>query len=44
MWVLLFKNPLLRARMLRAGEQSGTGMFTFSMGKFAPDGTSEDVT
>ncbi|KAK3253434.1 Methyl-CpG-binding domain-containing protein 9 [Cymbomonas tetramitiformis] len=45
MWVLVFKNPLLRARMLRTGELSGVGMFIFSVGKFAPDGiTSEDVT
>ena len=38
MWVLVFKNPLLRAQMLRGGESSGVAMFTFSMGRFAADG------
>ncbi|KAK3281301.1 hypothetical protein CYMTET_10903 [Cymbomonas tetramitiformis] len=44
MWVMVFRNPLTRARMLRGGEASGVGMFTFSMGKFAMDGvTTEDA-
>jgi len=38
MWVLVFKNPLLRARLLRGGELSGVAMFTTSMGRFAVDG------
>ena len=42
MWVLVFRNPLLRASMLRTGEQEGVGMFTFSMGKFALDGTTTE--
>ncbi|KAK3256026.1 hypothetical protein CYMTET_34826 [Cymbomonas tetramitiformis] len=44
MWVMVFRNPLTRARMLRGGESTGVGMFTFSMGKFALDGvTTEDA-
>ena len=35
MWVLVFKNPLIRAKMLGDGEVAGVGMFTFSLGKFA---------
>ena len=35
MWVLVFKNPLVRAKMLGGGEAAGVGMFTFSLGKFA---------
>ncbi|KAK3274212.1 hypothetical protein CYMTET_17589 [Cymbomonas tetramitiformis] len=38
MWVLVFKNPLVRARMLQGGEGEGIGMFTFSLGKFMADG------
>ncbi|KAK3277117.1 hypothetical protein CYMTET_14855 [Cymbomonas tetramitiformis] len=38
MWVLVFKNPLIRARMLQGGEGEGIGMFTFSLGKFMADG------
>ncbi|KAK3269934.1 hypothetical protein CYMTET_21647 [Cymbomonas tetramitiformis] len=34
-----------KEKMLRTGELSGVGMFTFSVGKFAPDGvTTNDVT
>ncbi|KAK3283260.1 hypothetical protein CYMTET_9032 [Cymbomonas tetramitiformis] len=35
MWVLVFRNPLVRAKMLSGGEAAGIGMFTFSLGKFA---------
>eukprot|EP00854_Cymbomonas_tetramitiformis_P022862 gene22862-biopygen23645 len=38
MWALVFKNPLLRAKLLRGGELSGVAMFTFSMDRFAADG------
>ncbi|KAK3275799.1 hypothetical protein CYMTET_16086 [Cymbomonas tetramitiformis] len=34
MWMLIFKNPLLRAKMLRGGERIGVAMFTTSMGRF----------
>ncbi|KAK3273273.1 hypothetical protein CYMTET_18479 [Cymbomonas tetramitiformis] len=37
MWILVFKNPLVRARMLQGGEGEGIGMFTFSLGKFMAD-------
>ncbi|KAK3284418.1 hypothetical protein CYMTET_7919 [Cymbomonas tetramitiformis] len=38
MWVLVFKNPLVRAKMLQGGEGEGIGMFTLSLGKFMADG------
>ncbi|KAK3276334.1 hypothetical protein CYMTET_15582 [Cymbomonas tetramitiformis] len=38
MWVLVFKSPLVRARMLQGGEDDGIGMFTFSLGRFVADG------
>ncbi|KAK3249588.1 hypothetical protein CYMTET_40991 [Cymbomonas tetramitiformis] len=38
MWVLVFKNPLVRAKMLQGKEGEGIGMFTFSLGKFMADG------
>ncbi|KAK3287728.1 hypothetical protein CYMTET_4780 [Cymbomonas tetramitiformis] len=42
MWVLIFKKPLRRAKMLCGGEASGVEMFTFSMGRFAAYGTTTE--
>jgi len=43
-WVLVFKNPLVRAKMLQEGERQGVGMFTFSLGKFAAGGENTEYT
>ncbi|KAK3268499.1 hypothetical protein CYMTET_23002 [Cymbomonas tetramitiformis] len=41
---LLCSNSLLQAKMLRGGEATGVGMFTFTMWKFAMDGvTTKDA-